>query len=128
MLVKPGPAGRTAIILLIISLSGVSAAQPQATIRSSPPKVPLNRNLNVTLEIVWSGEADVYDIPRPDTSALAEFEILSHGLATEKRGAENVLRHEFVMQPLKEGEYDMGRIRVQYYEKDRDVPMPIPAS
>ena len=30
----------------------------------------------VTLEIVWSGEADVYDIPRPDTSALAEFEIL----------------------------------------------------
>ena len=117
------PAGKAAIILLLFLFSGPVAAQPQATITPCPESVPLNRHIYVTLELSWTGEADVYDIPQPDVSALEEFQVLEQSLSTERRGDENVLRHKFVMQPLEEGEYDIGRMSVQYFEKDKDVPV-----
>jgi hypothetical protein len=120
------PAGKVAIILLLFLFSGPVAAQPQAKITPNPQSVPLSRSINVTLELTWAGEADVYDIPQPDVSALKEFQILERSLSTERRGDENVLRHKLVMQPLEEGEYDLGRMSVQYFEKDKDVPVSLP--
>lgn len=77
--------GKVAIILLFI-LSGSSAAQPRATIRPDSRAVPLNRQLRVTLELTWTGDADAYDVPQSDVSALAEFEI------AERKNETNVLR------------------------------------
>jgi hypothetical protein len=117
-------AGAIAIILLFI-LSGASQAQPRATIQPSPQAVPLNQQLNITLELVWTGEVDAYDIPQPDASMLAEFRVVGRSLSAERRDGENVLRHDILLQPLKEGEYDVSRIRVGYFEKEKDVPMRI---
>jgi hypothetical protein len=117
---------RAAIILLLFLLSAPATAQPVATLVPRPESVPLNRSIHVTLELAWTGEADVYDIPQPDTSALSEFQIVERSLSAERRGEENVLTHKFVMQPLKEGEYDLGLIRSQYFEKDKDTPTLIP--
>ncbi len=117
--------GKVAIILLFI-LSGSSAAQPQAVIDPSPRAVPLNRQLRLTLEITWTGEADAYDVPPPDLSALTEFEVVGRGLSAERKDGAYVLTHEFILQPLKPGEYDVGRIRVEYFEKDSDVARLIP--
>lgn len=77
--------GKVAIILLFI-LSGSSATQPRATIRPDSRAVPLNRQLRVTLELTWTGDADAYDVPQSDVSALAEFEI------AERKNETNVLR------------------------------------
>jgi len=111
---------------LIILLAGSSVAQPQATLRPSPKTVPLNRLLRVTLEIVWAGEADVYDVPQPDLSGLPEFAILEQSLSATRKGDKNLMKYEFVMKPLKEGEYDLDRIVVKYYEKGVDIPTAIP--
>ncbi len=119
-------AGKAAIILLLFLFSGPAVAQPQATITPCPESVPLNRHIHVTLELSWTGEADVYDIPQPDVSALEEFQIVERSLSTERRGDENILRHEFTLQPLEEGEYYIGRMNVQYFEKDKDVPVSLP--
>jgi len=116
------PAGAAAFVFLIILLAGYSVAQPQATFRPSPKTVPLNRLLRVTLEIVWAGEADVYDIPQPDLSGLPEFAILERSLSATRKGDENLMKYEFVMKPLKEGEYDLDRMVVKYYEKGVDIP------
>ncbi len=83
--------GKAAIILLFI-LSGSSAAQPRATIRPDSRAVPLNRQLRVTLELTWTGDADAYDVPQSDVSALAEFEIAERGLSAERKNETNVLR------------------------------------
>jgi hypothetical protein len=121
---------RAAIILLLFLLvftpSAPTIAQPVATLKPRPESVPLNRSVHVTLELAWTGEADVYDIPQPDTSALSEFQIVERSLSAERRGEENVVTHELVMQPLKEGEYDLGQIRVLYFEKGKDTPTLIP--
>ena len=117
--------GKVAIILLFI-LSGSSAAQPRATIRPDSRAVPLNRQLRVTLELTWTGDADAYDVPQPDVSALAGFEIAERGLSAERKNETSVLRYEFILQPLKHGEYDLGRIRVKYFEKGGDTPTIIP--
>ncbi len=91
-------------------------------LRPSPKTVPLNRLLRVTLEIVWAGEADVYDIPQPNLSGLPEFAILERSLSATRKGDENLMKYEFVMKPLKEGEYDLDRMVVKYYEKGVDIP------
>ncbi len=118
-------AGAAVIILSIILLAGPSAAQPRATIRPHPQTLPLNRHLRITLDLVWSGEADVYDVPLPDLSGLEEFEILEQSLSASRGGEENRLRYEFTMKPKKEGEYDFGKAIVKYYEKGVDVPTAI---
>ena len=123
--IGPALTWKLALILLLI-LSGSSAAQPQAVIDLSPQAVPLNRQLRLTLEITWTGEADAYDIAQPDVSALTEFEVVERSLFAERRDDTNVLRHAFVLQPLAPGEYDAGRIRVEYSEKDKDVARLIP--
>lgn len=102
-----------------------AAAQPQVTLKPRTRAIPLNRTLIVTLELVWAGEADVYDVPQPDLSGLPEFEAVDRQLSAMRRGGENLLRYEFMMKPLKEGEYDLGRMRVEYFEKGRDVPTAI---
>lgn len=113
------------IILFILSLASRSAAEPQAALKPHSPKVPLNRELRVTLELAWAGEADVYDIPQPDTSVLPEFRVINRKIFATRNGDENRLQYEFTMKPLKEGEYDLGRMQVKYYEKDKDIPTPI---
>ena len=123
--IRPALTGKIAIILLFI-LSGSSAAQPRATIRPDPRAVPLNRQLHVTLELTWTGDADAYDVPQPDASALAEFDIVGQSLSAERKNETNVLRYEFMLQPLKQGEYDLGRIRVKYFERDGETPITIP--
>lgn len=120
-----GLAGATAIILLFI-LSGSSQAQPRATIRPSSTAVPLNEQLHIALEVEWTGDVDAYDIPQPDVSMLSEFRVVRSSLSAERKNGRNVLKHDIVLQPLKEGEYDMGRIRLEYFEKNRDVPVQIP--
>jgi hypothetical protein len=117
--------GKLAIILLLI-LSGSSAAQPQAAIDASPRAVPINRQLRLTLELTWTGEADAYDVPPPDLSALTEFEVVERSLSTEHGNGANALTHVFILQPLKQGEFDVGRIQALYFEKDKDVPRRIP--
>ena len=112
----------------IILAPAFSAAQPQATLKVKPQTVPLNRELCVTLELAWAGEADVYDIPPPDISPLAAFEALERSLSTAREDGQNLLRHEFVMKPLVEGEHDLGRMIVTYYEKGVDIPTTIPLS
>ena len=122
--IGPSLAGKAAIILIFI-LSGSSTAQPRATIRPNPQTVPLNQQLHITLELAWTGEGDAYDIPQPDASALEEFRVVERSLAAERKDGKNVLKHEILLQPMKEGEYDVGRIRVEYFEKKKDVPMRI---
>ena len=77
------------------------------------------------MELVWAGEADVYDIPQPDTSVLPEFQVTSRKIYATRNRDENLLQYEFAMKPLKEGEYDLGRMQVKYYEKGKDIPTPI---
>jgi hypothetical protein len=78
------------------------------------------------LEVEWTGDVDAYDIPQPDVSMLSEFRVVGRSLSAERKDGTNVLRHDILLQPLKEGEYDVGRIRVEYFEKDKDVPRQIP--
>ncbi len=123
--IGPALTWKLALILLLI-LSGSSAAQPQAVISLSPQAVPLNRQLRLTLEITWTGEADAYDVAQPDVSALTEFEVVERSLFAERKDDTNVLTHAFVLQPLMQGEFDAGRIQVEYSEKGSDAPRLIP--
>lgn len=111
-----------ALAVFILFLACRAAAQPQATLTPRSKAIPLNRTLILTLELVWAGEADVYDVPQPDLSGLPEFETVDRRLSAMRRGGENLLRYEFTMKPLKVGEYDLDRMRVEYFEKGRDVP------
>ena len=123
--IGPATTWKLALILLFI-LSGSSAAQPQAVIDLGSQAVPLNRRVRLTLEIKWTGEADAYDVAQPDLSELTEFEVVDHGLFAERKGDTNVLRHTFILQPLIQGEFDAGRIRLKYSEKDKDAARLIP--
>ncbi len=118
-------ARKIALTVVILFLACRASAQPQATLKPRTKALPLNRTLTVTLELVWAGEADVYDVPQPDLSGLPEFETVDRQLSAMRRGDENLLRYEFVMKPLKEGEFDLSRMRVEYFEKGRDVPTAI---
>ncbi|UCD56609.1 MAG: hypothetical protein JSV16_12360 [Candidatus Hydrogenedentota bacterium] len=118
--------GKIFLIAFSFFLAGKSIAQPRATLKPHPQAVPLNRDLRLVLELVWAGEADLYDIPQPDLSVLSQFQVVERKLSAERRGDENRLRHQLVMRPLKEGEYDFGQIRVEYFEKGKDIPTLIP--
>ena len=129
---KRQPCGRLAAVLktglfvLFLNsavLAGEGYSQPQARIVPYPEKVHLNRLLQVTLELVWSGEVDVYDIPGPDFSALPEFELQEQSLSASRRGEENFLTYRFVLKPLKEGSFDLGEMKVHYFEKGKDQPI-----
>jgi len=121
-----GLAKQAILLSFIILLAGQAAAQPQATISRHPQSVPLNRLLNITLEVVWAGEADVYDIPQPDLSRLTEFEIIDQRLSAMREGDANKLGYDFVVKPLKQGEYDLAAMKIEYFEKGKDVPITIP--
>ena len=121
-------ATRAILSFFIILLAGQAAAQPQATVSRYPQSVPLNRLLKITLEVVWAGEADVYDIPQPDLSALTDFEVIDRGLSATREGNDNKLRYDFVMKPHKQGEYDLAAMKVKYFEKGKDIPTIIPLS
>ncbi len=125
-----GPAGRTLAFFLVNFLfpllyATLSAAQPQARVELHPQKVHVGALLHVTLETLWSGEADVYDIPRPDLASLPDFEIVGQSLSAAKRGKENALTYSFDLKPKKEGAYDLNQMAVHYYEKGKDVPTAI---
>jgi hypothetical protein len=113
------------LIFFVIFLSGHAIAQPQATLKNLPQSVPLNRLMNITLELTWSGEADLYDIPQPDFSELMEFDVVERSLHATRQGGENGLRYDFVLKPLKRGKYDISRLRVECFEKGQDIPIAI---
>jgi hypothetical protein len=121
-----GLAKQAIISFFILLLADHAIAQPQATLTCRPQQVPLNRSLEMTLELVWSGEADVYDIPQPDLSPLKEFEIVERSLAAKRENNKNKLRYGFVLKPLKRGEHDVSEMRVEYFEKGRDIAVAIP--
>jgi hypothetical protein len=75
------------------------------------------------LELAWAGEADVYDIPPPDFSAMTEFETVERSLSATRTGDTNRLKYEFTMKPLKQGECNLDKMNVQYFEKGADVPI-----
>ncbi|RJP67558.1 MAG: hypothetical protein C4532_14345 [Candidatus Abyssobacteria bacterium SURF_17] len=114
------------ISLSILLFAAKSVAQPQAMLEFHPRAVPLNRTMRVTLEVVWTGEADAFDIPHPDVSGLPEFEMVQQRVRATREGEENHVSHEIIMRPLKEGEYDLARIHLQFFGKDRDVATSIP--
>jgi hypothetical protein len=129
---KCQPCGRLAAVLktglfvLFLNsavLTGKGYSQPQAHIVPHPEKVHLNELLQVTLELVWSGEVDMYDIPGPDLSGLPEFKLQEQSLSASRRGEENVLTYQFTLKPLKEGSFDLGTMNVRYFEKGKDVPV-----
>ncbi len=109
------------IIPFILLFAGQSAAEPQAKLEAHSPTVPRNGRLRVALELVWAGEADLYDIPRPDLSDIPDFDVLEIEIFTERRGDENRLRYSLALEPMKEGEYDLGQMKVEYFEKGQDV-------
>jgi hypothetical protein len=121
-----GQAGIIAFLLFILTGAGQSFAQPRASLKPSSQVVPLNRSVHVALTLTWVGEADVYDIPQPDLSGLPKFKLVEMELSATRRGNENHLRYELVMESLEEGEYDLDRMRVEYYEKGKDVPTSVP--
>ncbi|GAB4346260.1 MAG: hypothetical protein Kow0099_27320 [Candidatus Abyssubacteria bacterium] len=124
--VKVGRGFRTlGFIIFLFLFASRTDAQPQATLKPHERTLPLNRELRLTLELVWKGDADLYDIPQPDLSGLDNFEVLSRNISAERRANENRLKHQFVLKPLKEGEYDLGRLRARYYEKGEDAPTAI---
>jgi hypothetical protein len=112
-------------VLLISSFASTANSQPQARITFHPQKVHLNRFLHVTLELVWSGEADVYDIPRPDLSALPDFEVAEQSISASRKGEGNTLTFQLVLKPLKEGTYNLGLMKVSHFEKGKDVAAPV---
>jgi hypothetical protein len=117
-----GLAKEIAIIVPIILLfAGPSAAAPQAKLEAQSRTAPRNGRLHVALELVWAGEADLYDIPRPDLSGIPDFDVLAIEISTERRGGENRLRYSLTLEPIKEGEYDLGQMKVEYFEKGQDV-------
>ena len=71
-----GQAGIIVLLLVILTSTGQSVAQPHASLKPGSQVVPLNRSVHVELTLMWAGEADVYDIPRPDLSGLPEFELV----------------------------------------------------
>jgi hypothetical protein len=109
------------IIPFILLFAGQSAAEPQAKLEPHSRTVPRNGQLRVALELVWAGEADLYDIPRPDLSGIPDFDVLEIKISTERRGDENRLRYSLALEPMKEGEYDLGQMKVTYFEKGQDV-------
>jgi len=117
-----GLAKEIAIIIPFILLFAVqSAAEPQAKLEAHSRTVTRNGRLRVALELVWTGEADLYDIPRPDLSGIPDFDVLEIEISTERRGDENRLRYSLALEPMKEGEYDLGQMKVEYFEKGQDV-------
>lgn len=124
--IAKGSAQQIVLIFFILLLAGRAIAQPQARLRHRPHSVPLNRIMEVTLELMWTGEADIYDIPQPNLSGLAGFEIVERNLGASRKGDQNQLRFDYVLRPLKEGNYDLARMKVEYYEKGKDVPVAIP--
>ena len=119
------PAKLAILFVFIILLADYAIAQPQATLKCHPCSVPLNRNLEVTLELVWAGEVDVYDIPQPDLSGLASFEIVERSLSAARKNGHNQLRFDFIMKPSKEGEYDLAGMKANYFEKGKDIPVAV---
>ena len=119
-------AGIIVLFISILTIAGQSFAQPQASVKPDSQAVPINRNLHVALTLMWIGEVDVYDIPQPDLSGLSGFEPVQTELFATRRESENNLRYEIVLKPLEEGEYDLGRMRVEYYEKGKDIPTSVP--
>lgn len=119
-------ARRLGCTLLVLLLAGQALAQPQATLEARPAEIPLNRLLAVTLELAWTGDADSFDIPPPDISELNGFEAIENTLSASRTNGHNVVRYEMKLKPLKQGDYDLGRIKVEYYEKGRDVRTVIP--
>jgi hypothetical protein len=113
------------VFLFSLALAREGFPQPQARIILHPQKVHLNRLAHVTLELLWTGEADLYDIPGPDLSALADFEVTEQSISAVRRGNENFLTYEFTLKPKKEGKYDLGRIKLNYFEKGKDVPVAV---
>ena len=109
------------IIPFILLFAGQSAAAPEAKLETHSRTVPRNGQLRVALELVWAGEADLYDIPRPDLSGIPDFDVLEIEISTERRGGENRLHYSLALEPMKEGEYDLGQMKVEYFEKGQDV-------
>lgn len=118
----------TLVFFLLFISAGQSYAQPLAELKPHTRTIPLNRALRVTLEVVWAGAADLYDVPQPDLSGLAQFEVTEHRVLATRQGDENRLRHELVMKPLEEGEHDLSHMQVRYFEKGEDTPTAIPLS
>jgi len=118
---------RAGLLFLLVHLvfSADVHAQPRAQIEFRPQNVPLNRLLHVTLELAWAGEADLYDIPRPDLSAITAFELVEQSVSASRRGKENILTFEMALKPLEEGMHDLGQMTLEYYEKGKDIATPV---
>jgi hypothetical protein len=121
--VKVGLLLKKFAFIIFLFFASQSDAQPQATLKPHEQTAPLNRELRVTLELVWKGEADLYDVPQPDLSELEGLEVVARNLSAERSGNENRLRYEFMLKPLREGELDLGQMRANYYEKGEDAPV-----
>lgn len=113
------------VFLYIFLAAADITAQPEARLALDPQEVHLNRLLHLNLELAWEGEADVYDIPRPDLSAIPDFKIVGQSISATRKGDKNMLNYHLVLKPLKEGTYDLNRMKVTYYEKGKDIPTAI---